>query len=437
MTTTNLPAVQEKARTLRDYMNQDQIKGQLELALPQWLNVERFLRIVFGATLRNPALLDCTKESLLQSVMTCAQLGLEPILGRAHLIPYKNNKQIGGQWQKVLECQFQPGYQGLVDLARRSGEVQDLRSRVVYENDIFDLDYGSEILIHKPHLFSKPGDPIGAYTKWVLKGGIVGFEFMPLHEIHARRARSQSYQYAIANPKNENAQKCPWLEWPGEMMKKTALKNHTKILPASIEYLEAVQIDNRVDIIGADRQITTGYGAPAITLPEATLLTADDFDQAFADEIKNKDFIHWLDLAKEDGEDLEAVKIQMINDKRGPDYIRKHWLDYQKANPPKKPEKKTTKAKDTKKKGGQGGNDADKKNKKTENTQEQAQKEAQGEYLALQQSSDWQEMTLIFESNQELYKKYYGKDVRDFDGAAEFLKLVYADPDYKDSMPGA
>ena len=177
--------------------------------------------------------------------------------------------------------------------------------------------------------------------------------------------------------------------------------------------------------------------AQTLSLPEMVLGTAEDFDREFAAELKSPDFLKWLELAREDGEDLEAVKIQMINDKRGPGYIRKHWLDYQKANPPKKPEKKPTKAKDTKKKGGQGANDADKKPQKTANAQELAKKEADGEYLALQQSSEWQEMTLIFESNHELYKKYHGKDVRDFDGAAEFLKLVYADPDYKDSMPGA
>lgn len=61
--------------------------------------------------------------SFLAALMNAAQLGLEPNtpLGQAYLIPYKN--------KSVLECQFQIGYKGLIDLAYRNFLKQDIEKR--------------------------------------------------------------------------------------------------------------------------------------------------------------------------------------------------------------------------------------------------------------------------------------------------------------------
>lgn len=239
--------IQEKALTVREELFSK--KEQFQMALPKWLSVDRLLRVVFSSLLKNPKLLDCTRESLFISIMQCAQTGLEPILGRAYLIPYNNSKKVGGNWVKVMECQFQPGYQGLVDLARRSGEVKDVFAMVVYEKDDFDLEYGTNRrLIHKPYLGEDAGNSLGAYTVWENKEGLKNFEFMPLHEIYKRRDKSQAYRYAIDNPKNEKAQECPWIQWPEEQMRKTVVKHHSKLQPASIEFMEAVEIDNMAEI---------------------------------------------------------------------------------------------------------------------------------------------------------------------------------------------
>jgi len=245
----NLPALQQKAISLRDYLHTAQVKRTLQDALPAWLSADRLLRIVFTQSMKNPQILDCTKESLLSAIMNCAQLGLEPLLGRAYLIPYKNSKNMNGRWVKVLECQFQPGYQGLVDLARRSGMVKDVFATPVYENDLFDIEYGTNRHItHKPHLGPDPGKPIGAYTVWELKDGTKAFEFMPLHEIYKRRARSQAYQYAEKNPNDKNAQESPWIQWPEEMMRKTVVKHFSKLMPASVEFMQAIELDDAAEL---------------------------------------------------------------------------------------------------------------------------------------------------------------------------------------------
>jgi len=239
-----LTVQQEKAVSLRDYLQGDNVKSTLAQALPKWLSVDRLLRIVFASTLKNPKLMECTKESLLQSIMQCAQLGLEPILGRAYLIPYENSKKIGNRWEKVLECQFQIGYQGLVDLARRSGEIKDVFARTVYEKDEFEIEYGtSRKLVHKPCLKEDAGNPIGAYAVWENKEGLKSFEFMPLHEIYKRRDKSQAYKYSIKNDSKEN----PWIQWPEEMMCKTVIKHMAKMQPASIDFMEAVELDNVIE----------------------------------------------------------------------------------------------------------------------------------------------------------------------------------------------
>lgn len=66
--------------------------------------------------------------------MQAAQLGVEPNtpLGQAYLIPYRNHGQ--------LECQFQLGYKGLIDLAYRSGEITSISAHEVCENDDFEYE---------------------------------------------------------------------------------------------------------------------------------------------------------------------------------------------------------------------------------------------------------------------------------------------------------
>ena len=79
--------------------------------------------------------------------MQAAQLGVEPNtpLGQAYLIPYRNHGQ--------LECQFQLGYKGLIDLAYRSGEITSISAHEVCENDDFEYELSlDEKLKHKPAL---------------------------------------------------------------------------------------------------------------------------------------------------------------------------------------------------------------------------------------------------------------------------------------------
>lgn len=288
-------SVNDKAVSLRTFLFEKKRMETFGDALPKWLSVERLLRVVFSSALKNPRILDCTKESILNAVMGCATLGLEPILGRAHLIPYNNNKRMpNGKWKKVLECQFQPGYQGLVDLARRTGTISDVYGFNVYEADEFDITYGMNRNIHHKPWFMDPkkrgknesGEIFGAYCVWVLKDGTIHPEFMYLSEIHKRRNKSQAYQNAMQYKKEDT----PWIQWPEEMNLKTVVKHSSKLVPASIEFMEAVSYDNDAEI-GASATFSsyflpkTGTEEPQTSPPTNT----EAFDAIIREQGLDKD----------------------------------------------------------------------------------------------------------------------------------------------------
>ena len=236
--------VQQKALTMRSYLEGDKIKGQLAMALPKWLSIDRFIRVAFTAVLKNPKLLDCTPESIASSFVQCASLGLEPVQGRAHLVPYQNNKKSG----RPLEMQMQVGYQGFIELARRSGDIRDVKPFVVYENDEFSMEYGdADSIMHKPFMGSEKdrGKPIGGYVKWIFRDDYVSKHYIGIDEIYDKhRAKSQAYNYAISKGKTDT----PWIEYEDIMIMKTLVKATARWEPSSVETLQAVEMDDFSDM---------------------------------------------------------------------------------------------------------------------------------------------------------------------------------------------
>jgi len=263
----NLPA-KSKANTLRTFFNQPAVKQQLQMALPKHLTVDRLLRVAMTSIQRNPKLLECTQESLLACVMTCAQLGLEPdqFLGQAYLVPFKNTRK------GVTECQLIPGYRGYIALARRSGEVQTVGAQVVYEKDHFDFVYGiDDKLEHRPFLNGDRGKPIGAYAIFKYKDGGYSFDFMPEAEIQKIRERSKS--------KDDG----PWITDTDEMRKKTVIKRHSKLAPMSIEFQKAAALEDRAFNGDSQMDILNADDDKAIDAEVVNTEVAEKFAEAFKD----------------------------------------------------------------------------------------------------------------------------------------------------------
>ena len=207
------------------------MEPQIKNALPTVMTPERFTRIVLTALSSNPKLGQCTPNSFLGAMMQAAQLGVEPNtpLGQAYLIPYRN--------KGTLECQFQLGYKGLIDLAYRSGAVQSIQAHEVHENDEFEYSYGIDGTIrHKPALKDR-GPVIAYYGVWKTKDGGYGYEVMSVDDVISVRD-----QYSKA----EDSKFSPWATNFDAMAKKTVLKRALKYAPLKTEFARALSQDNTI-----------------------------------------------------------------------------------------------------------------------------------------------------------------------------------------------
>jgi len=216
------------ANTIAAYLKK--MGPEIEKALPKHMDADRMARIALTTIRTNPKLLECSVPSLLGAVMQAAQLGLEPgLIGHCYLVPFKNGKT--GQ----TDVQFIIGYKGMIDLARRSGQIENIYAHAVYSNDEFDYELGLEPkLKHKPYMEGDRGEFIGAYAVAHFKDGGYQFEFMPKSEIDKRRKRSKA------------ANNGPWVTDFEEMAKKTVIRHMWKYLPISVEIQQQAAQDEVV-----------------------------------------------------------------------------------------------------------------------------------------------------------------------------------------------
>ena len=205
------------------------MSGEIAKALPSVMTPERFTRIVLSTLSSNPKLAQCTPNSFLASMMTAAQLGVEPNtpLGQAYLIPYRNHG--------TMECQFQIGYKGLIDLAYRSGEVTLVQAHEVCENDDFTYSFGLNPDLHHIPATGDRGEVTQYYAIWKGKNGGFGFEVMSREDVEKHGKRfSKSYNNS------------PWQTNFDEMAKKTVLKKALKYAPMKTDFVTAVVSDGTI-----------------------------------------------------------------------------------------------------------------------------------------------------------------------------------------------
>ncbi len=227
-----LATQKEKLDSVRDLLARADVMDAIAKVAPKHLTPDRITRIAMTSIMRTPKLADCTPQSLLGALLTCTQLGLEPddAGGRAYLIPYANHKK------GITEVQLIVGYKGLMELARRSGDIVGLEARVVYDGDNFDYCYGSEpSLTHKPKVGAAKKTPVAVYAVARLKTGEPQFEVMDIAEVNAIRDRSRAGKSG------------PWVTDFAEMARKTVMRRLCKYLPSSPELAQAVTLDEQVD----------------------------------------------------------------------------------------------------------------------------------------------------------------------------------------------
>lgn len=238
-------------QTLVGFMNQPAMKSQLAAALPRHMTADRMIRIVTTEIRKNPTLAKCDTQSFVGAVVQCSQLGLEPgsALGHAYLLPFeKRKKDSTGNWvTERTDIQLIIGYRGMIDLARRSGQIVSLSARVVREADEFNYEYGLEERLHH-----KPGDddssPIShVYSVAKLKDGGVQFEVMSAKQINKIASQSKSVKKNKDGSIDWQNTNSPWATHWEEMAKKTVIRRLFKYLPVSIEMQKAVVLDEKAE----------------------------------------------------------------------------------------------------------------------------------------------------------------------------------------------
>lgn len=224
MNVANMVAVKDKVMKFADLLSAK--KNWLAQVLPKHVKADRFVKVALAAISKQPDLLECEPNSILLSVMQAGQLGLEPtgVLGSAYLVKYGK------------QCQLIIGYRGLIDLARRSGQILSIEAHVVYEKDKFACTLGlTPTLTHEPCWDADPGALRFVYAVARLRDGAVQFEVMSKAQVDAIRRQSKAGSSG------------PWVTHYDEMAKKTVIRRIAKYLPLTVEMQTAVAIDSAAD----------------------------------------------------------------------------------------------------------------------------------------------------------------------------------------------
>ena len=92
----------------------------------------RFVSAIISAVAVNPALQECTPQTILSGALLGESLNLSPSpqLGQYYLVPFKDKKN------NCTNAQFVLGYKGLIQLALRSGQYKRLNVVSVKEGEL-------------------------------------------------------------------------------------------------------------------------------------------------------------------------------------------------------------------------------------------------------------------------------------------------------------
>lgn len=167
----------------------------------------------------------CDPQSIINAVVNVARtsITLNPVMRLAYLIPRKN------------KCVLEFSYMGLGAMLRDNDCIKSISAHVVYGDEEFDYDVAYNKITHKP-TFAKTEqehnarEKIGCYSRATLPNGEIVFEFMPMWEINKvkRMSEGSSSQYSA------------WNTWEDEMIKKSVIKRHFKMLISGNSHNDAL-----------------------------------------------------------------------------------------------------------------------------------------------------------------------------------------------------
>lgn len=215
---------------LKSFLNSPEVINKLAEAASAAMKPEDLVRLALMAASRSPDLAKCTRDSILRSLLDAAALGIQPggLMGRGYLVARKNNKN------GTVECSFDPGWRGLIDIARRTGQIRRIEAHVVHEKDDFEIMRTPLTTIrHKESKDDNPGPVTHAYAAAEFTNGSVQIEIVSKRDLDKVRKMG--------------AQNGPWASWYDEMARKTAVRRLCKFLPYDPMLDQAIRMSDESD----------------------------------------------------------------------------------------------------------------------------------------------------------------------------------------------
>lgn len=219
--------------TLRDLV---QNQGpQIEVQLGGVLNSGAFVRAAVSEIQKSTDLQEATPTSVLGSVMLAAQLKLEIGAALGHF--YLTTRRHKG----VMECVPIVGYQGLIELAYRSGQISKIETFLVRDGDAFDFwadSRGGLQYTWRPSSLDSSAPWTGVVASASrTTGGDPIWAYLTREKVIGRRP--------------SNWERGPWKSHEEEMARKTAVRELAPYLPKSTEFATAVAVQRQVEEQGA------------------------------------------------------------------------------------------------------------------------------------------------------------------------------------------
>lgn len=169
MAVNNQLAKKNQKLGLTAYLTQDAVKNQINEVIGG-KNGQRFISAIVSAVNNNPALQECTNQSILSAALLGESLKLSPSpqLGQYYMVPFKDNKQ------GIVQAQFQLGYKGYIQLAIRSGMYKKLNVLAIKEGELirFDpLNEEIEVNLIEDEEIREKSETIGYYAMFEYTNG--------------------------------------------------------------------------------------------------------------------------------------------------------------------------------------------------------------------------------------------------------------------------
>jgi len=203
---------------------------QIAQALPKHLTPDRVIQMATTLMAKNEELKKCSPESLIGAVLQASILGFKPVeaLGHCYFVPYKNR------------IQFQIGYKGYIELARRSGQILSIHAFCVFQGDDFSYELGLNPTVH--HIPGSNDDMdwkkiTHVYAVAHYKDG--GYNFVVLNKNQIERLRK-------ASPMQNAVPTGAWANWYDKMAMAKAIKQLAPYMPLSDEIQNAVSTDETI-----------------------------------------------------------------------------------------------------------------------------------------------------------------------------------------------